>query len=370
MFSSASEFNINHLLKSNTWPEEKSVLPTSLTLDSVKKLIERIDAVPLFAHTYPFYFNFKFEAMHPQELLDFAYINGLSGCSLYIYDGGSVSLWAMTEEERQVFGTYAESLGLTVFLETSDTHKNAIDDAVVVARDVGAKTIRTYSRYEGKLSSVLEQVSRDLTYMGEVAERFDLNFDFEQHEDLKAIEIAELLSKNGSKKCNAVFDFTNMINAYETPINAMQDMAPYIHQVHVKGGKRVQEKGGGWAQNAVRFGSQEDQIPAIRLFYELLMLGEAQQQVCAFILEQEVGYYAPPFRGPNDKADPYIPYRSPSETPIPDKISPERLMLHEKWCAQDMVHQTHAILSKLRTAALLWSNHKKDDFGDATISKT
>ena len=370
MFPSATEFDINHLLKSDIWPEEQSVLPISLTLDSVKKLIKRIDAVPLFAHTYPFYFNFKFEAMHPQELLDFAYINGLSGCSLYIYDGGPLSLSAMTEKERGVFGDYAESLGLTVVLETSDTHKKAIDDAVIVARDVGAKTIRTYSRYEGKLSSVLEQVSRDLAYMGEVAERFDLNFDFEQHEDLKAIEIAELLRKNGSKRCNAVFDFTNMINAYETPINAMQDMAPYIHQVHVKGGKRLKEQEGGWAQKAVRLGSEEDQLPVTRLFYELLMLGENQQQVCAFILEQEVGYYAPPFRGPKDTADPYIPYRSPSETPIPDKISPERLMLDEKWHAQDMVHQVHAILSKLRTAGLLWLRYRKADFGDANICIT
>lgn len=89
------------------------------------------------------------------------------------------------------------------------------------------------------------------------------------------------------------------------------------------------------------------------------MLGETQQQVCAFILEQEVGYYAPAFRGPKDTADPHIPYRSPSETPIPDKISPERLMLDEKWYAQDMVHQVHTILGKLRAAASLWLNYKK-----------
>ncbi len=192
MFSTATELDLNHLLTNDIWPEDQCISPACLKQDSVKKLIERIDAVPIFAHTYPFYFNFHFETMHPRDVLDFAYINGLSGCSLYVYDGGSLSLAAMTKKEREAFGAYAVSLYLTVFLETSDTDKNAIDEVVAVARDVGAKTIHAYSRYEGKLSSVLEQIRRDLAYMGEIAERFDLNFDFEQHEDLKAIEIADL----------------------------------------------------------------------------------------------------------------------------------------------------------------------------------
>ena len=367
MFPTATEFDLNHLLTNDIWPEDQCIPPACLTQDSAKKLIERIDTVPIFAHTYPFYFNFHFETMHPQDVMDFAYINGLSGCSLYVYDGGPLSLAAMTKKEREAFGAYAVSLGLTVFLETSDTDKNAIDEVVAVARDVGAKTIRAYSRYEGKFSSVLEQIRRDLAYMGEIAERFDLNFDFEQHEDLKAIEIADLLRENGSKRCNAVFDFTNMISAYETPINAMRDMAPYIRQVHVKGGKRVYEPRG-WAQEVVVFGTEEDQIPAIRLFYELLMLGDTKQQVIAFILQQEAGYYAPPFRSPKDTIDPFIPYRSPSETPLPDGISREQLALNERCYAQDMIRQVRKILGRLRTATMLWLNSEKHELRDTSIN--
>jgi hypothetical protein len=47
MFPAATEFDINYLLKSNIWPEDQSVLPTFLTLDSAKKLIERISELNL-----------------------------------------------------------------------------------------------------------------------------------------------------------------------------------------------------------------------------------------------------------------------------------------------------------------------------------
>jgi hypothetical protein len=145
MFSTATEFDLNHLLTNDIWPEDQCISPACLTQDSAKKLIERIDAVPIFAHSYPFYFNFHFKTMHPRDVLDFAYINGLSGCSLHVHDVGPLSLAAMTKKEREAFGADAVSLGLTVFLETSDTDKNAIDKVVAVAQDVGAKTIRAYT---------------------------------------------------------------------------------------------------------------------------------------------------------------------------------------------------------------------------------
>ena len=147
----------------------------------------------------------------------------------------------------------------------------------------------------------------------------------------------------------------------------MRDMAPYIRQVHVKGGKRVYEPRG-WAQEVVVFGTEEDQIPAIRLFYELLMLGDTKQQVIAFILQQEAGYYAPPFRSPKDTIDPFIPYRSPSETPLPDGISREQLALNERCYAQDMIRQVRKILGRLRTATMLWLNSEKHELRDTSIN--
>ena len=75
MFSTATEFDLNHLLTNDIWPEDQCISPACLTQDSAKKLIERIDAVPIFAHTYPFYFNFHFKTIHPRDVLDFAYIN-------------------------------------------------------------------------------------------------------------------------------------------------------------------------------------------------------------------------------------------------------------------------------------------------------
>jgi hypothetical protein len=50
------------------------------------------------------------------------------------------------------------------------------------------------------------------------------------------------------------------------------------------------------------------------MLYELLLLGDEAPQVIAFALEQEVNYYAPPFRRRGEGADPLIRHREPSDT--------------------------------------------------------
>jgi len=62
MFSTAAEFDLNHLLTNDIWPEDQCIPPACLTQDSAKKLIERIDTV-------------HFKTIHPRDVLDFAYIN-------------------------------------------------------------------------------------------------------------------------------------------------------------------------------------------------------------------------------------------------------------------------------------------------------
>ncbi len=67
-----------------------------------------------------------------------------------------------------------------------------------------------------------------------------------------------------------------------------------------------------------------------------------------FALEQEFGYYAPAFRRPVEEADPPIPYREPSQTPLDPGKSVERLQLDERrWAAQQVSHN-RSVVSALR----------------------
>lgn len=190
----------------------------------------------------------------------------------------------------------------------------------------------------------------DLLYMAEQADRYDLFFDFEQHEEFKSAEIVQMLKEVDHPRIRALFDFTNMINAYEQPLPALRKMAPYTRQVHLKGAKILKE-GQGYGQARVVQGSVEDEMPYARMLYELLMLGETKPQVICFALEQEVNYYAPAYRRADEGGNPFITYKDPSETPF-DEADAHMVLLNERRWVSNQVNFIRGLLAELRWLAI------------------
>lgn len=114
------------------------------------------------------------------------------------------------------FGAEAKALGLDVHLEISSTEKADIDEVVRIALILGVRNIRTYSRYEGFLSEVLGRVDEDLLYLAELADAHDLQFYFEQHEELKSGEIAAALQKINHPRLHALLTSAT----WSTPVSA------------------------------------------------------------------------------------------------------------------------------------------------------
>ncbi|MNM92730.1 hypothetical protein D3C81_1050730 [compost metagenome] len=109
----------------------------------------------------------------------------------------------------------------------------------------------------------------------------------------------------------------------------------------------------GFGHYGVLQGSVEDDLPSARMLFELLMLGEQQPQVIAFILEQENHYVAPAFRQSNEAADPFIAYREMSETPLPAGFTLEQMLAGEQRWANNQVTYVKTLLAELRTLAEL-----------------
>ena len=154
---------------------------------------------------------------------------------------------------------------------------------------------------------------------------------------------------------HALFDHPSSCNAKKPPLDAIANLAPHIRQAHIMGGRKV-GKGAGWGQLGLPQGSDEDELPGNRMLYELLMLGEATPQVICFALEQEVGYYAPPFRLDGEESDPIIQFREPSQTPLDTSRPLERILLYERrWASQQVVcnRTTVAVLREICAAALV-----------------
>ncbi|WP_419709972.1 sugar phosphate isomerase/epimerase family protein [Pseudomonas sp. NFX224] len=326
--------------------------PPVLTQALARQLLERLKQLRLFAHAYPLLTNLTHGRVTPADMLDFAYRHELQGLSLHLLDGEENSLSQMTPEQLQAFAAKAKALQLDVHLEISSTRKNDVDQVIAIARALGVRNIRVYSRYEGTLSRVMDIIETDLHYLAQQADEHDLYFDFEQHEELKSAEIAELLNRLDHPRLHALFDFGNMINACEEPLQALQTLAPHIRQTHLKGVRVVPEQNG-FGHYGVLQGSDEDDLPNARMLFELLMLGESTPQVIAFILEQENHYVAPAFRQTDEAADPFIAYREMSDTPLPVGYSLERMLADEHRWANNQVAYVRGVLAEFRTLAEL-----------------
>lgn len=329
---------------------EADSAPPLLTPELARRLLERLDSMRLFAHGYPLLTNLTQGRVTPEDMLDFAYRHELDGLSLHLLDGEHNSLSRMSAKRLAAFADKARALELDVHVEISSTLPEDVDQAVAVARAIGSRNIRVYSRYEGHLSRVMDLIEDDLRRLARLADEHDLNFDFEQHEELKSDEIATLLGRVGHPRLNALFDFGNMINACEQPLPALANLAPFIRQVHLKGVRVVPEQNG-FGHYGVLQGSADDQLPGARMLLELLLLGESTPQVVAFILEQENHYIAPAFRQTDEDRDPFIPYREMSETPLPAGYSLERMLADEHRWANNQVRYLRGLLAELRLLA-------------------
>ena len=330
----------------------------SLTSASASKLLERTNNVPFFAHSYSFYHN-MIDAFTPHDLARFAYEHDLHGMCLHISDGNSLNVRGMTPTQRDAFRAHLEELGLQLHLEISSTDKAEVDTVIECARNLGVRNLRLYARHQGPLSKVMEAIYADLSYACDRANKYDLNFDYEQHEDLQAAEIAAILARLNDRRMNVLFDYSNSWNAYEEPLDALHILAPYIRQVHVKGARKTLE-GDGWGQVGVPQGSKDDELPGVRMLHDLLMLGERSPQVICFALEQEVDYYAPAFRRRSEPADPVIQYREPSDTPVDKTKSSARLLSDERRWAIQQIAWNRSIVSAFRDIARQVANDSSE----------
>ncbi len=321
-----------------------------LTPALARTLIERIDGIPLFAHAYSLLGNFTYGTLRPRDLLVYAHNHELKGVCIHLLDGEERSLGKMDDAGLLEFGAEAKALGLDVHLEISSTEKADIDEVVRIALILGVRNIRSYSRYEGFLSEVLGRVDDDLLYLAELADAHNLQFYFEQHEELKSGEIAAALQKINHPRLHALFDFGNMVNACERPMDALHQLAPHIRQVHLKGIKVIPE-GNGFGHRGVLQGGAEDDLPGPRMLFELLMLGESEPQLIAFALEQENHYRAPAFRLRDEDSDPFIPYRDMSTTDLPEGLSMAEMLVQEpQWALNQLTH-VRSVLAQFRELA-------------------
>lgn len=327
-------------------PDEMQI--PKLTTKVAKKLRDRIRQINLYAHSYAFFLNFQEGSFGVSDLLRFANKEGLNGIDVHIDSGGKRSLKQKSEKDLKDIREYAKKLGLGINLEISCTSKNEVDLVVRIAKILGVKNIRVYIRYEGHVLNILKKAIKDFKYISKIAGKNKLLFVLEQHEVLKSNELVGIINKIKNSRIRLLFDFGNMVDADEDPIDALKTMSPYITHVHMKGvNKDILKRG--YGQMGVLEG--EDELPQAMMLFDLLLLGKSSPQVKFYALEQEVGFYAPPFRFDNEKKNPLIPSRKPSITHFDKNKSIKENLLSEKRNAHKQVKYVKNLLKQMETVA-------------------
>ncbi len=293
-----------------------------LTRGDAARLVERVEAARLFAHAYAWHLNFRLGTATPVEFLQFAHRQGMAGVKIHVEDGEARSL-LHAPDSRAGFGRLAQALGLEVHIETSATDEATLRAAIEVAGDAGATSVRCYPRYAGRVSQIIAQTIADLRRLEALDPEGRFDFLLEQHEDLTSDELVRIVEAVGNPRLTLLYDFANMINAFETPDAALARMAPYVTDVHIKDAKIVPDRGG-YGHRACRSG--EGDIDFAGLLTRLLLLGDTPQ-VRAFGCEEENEMFAPAYRFPDEPADPIIPPREASTTdPTEGEDLPSRLL--------------------------------------------
>lgn len=294
----------------------------------------------------------RLEKILPGDLLDIAKEHHLPGVKIHVLDGETQSLSTMTDVQLEAFADKAKRYQLDINIETSASDNKTLDDAIRIALKTGASSVRFYPRYEGALSDVLRFIADDIRYLKEHYQHSGLTFVLEQHEDLKGRELVQLIKNADFPELTLLFDFGNMINAAELPMEALADMQDYITQVHIKDAV-ILEEGDGFGHKACRSG--EGNLPFKDMLRALMCLGKEKPQVISYGLEEEVDYYAPAFRFKNEGDDPWIPWRQLSETPLPESEIEERLS-REKEDAVKQLSYVRKIINEIKAEALAFIN--------------
>ena len=310
------------------------------------RLLSRIDAAPLHAHAYSLHLNLRFGGCDPTGVLEFASRQGLTGVRIHVDDGEQRSLAAMDDAMLGGFGERARELGLALSIETSATTRPHLELATRIARQVGARSVRCYPRHAGRVSEIIARTVEDLKQLTRLDPDATLHYTLEQHEDLKSGELVRIIAAVDNPRLSLLFDFGNMVNAWEMPDDALTTMAPHVTEVHVKDVTIVDDRGG-HAHLGCRSGTGDINMPL--MMFRLLLLGEDRPQVRSFGLEEEVGYPAPAFRFPDEDDDPFIPYRDSSETPLDDAEGLPARLARERADAEHQTGFVKELLERMRT---------------------
>ncbi|GAB3947603.1 hypothetical protein GCM10028805_20150 [Spirosoma harenae] len=173
------------------------------------------------------------------QLLDHCHQLGGGGIQA-IVNGWSTDFAKKVRDEREKLGLYLEG-SISLPKKAEDVPK--FDQDVANAREAGAQVLRTVCsngrRYETYHSAqAIDDLKKNSLASLQLAEpvlrKHKVKLGVENHKDLQAPDLANLIKQINSEWVGVTLDFGNSMALLEDPMKVVETLAPYTFSTHVK----------------------------------------------------------------------------------------------------------------------------------------
>lgn len=133
--------------------------------------------------------------------------------------------------------------GLFVEIDTNGTDPNHLTKIIEAAHIIGADVIRTYCCFGVYERERLDKAPEDLLQILPLLKKYRIKMGVENHEHEISSEIIEIVKKVNSPWIGAHCDIGNSMMAWEDPIEAVKNLAPYAYTTHFKDHIIIEDQG-------------------------------------------------------------------------------------------------------------------------------
>ncbi len=183
--------------------------------------------------SFSYYMHWRYAEQTIDALLDRVGALGLKALQININGPRHRALTGTTCEHFRRVGARAREMGIALEVASGGTDPSKLLLVLELARQLGAEVVRTTVNQPGS-----EQViARAATALRQVAPEYEeagIALAIENHEDLTAAEVVDLIERIDSPAVGAVYDSGNSIPFYRDPIEEARLLAPYVRTTHIK----------------------------------------------------------------------------------------------------------------------------------------
>lgn len=186
-------------------------------------------------HSYSFVHNFQHRAGYSVfDFIDRAVDLGFTGVNINLNRPDWRHLTGRSPEHAMRVRRYLKERGLSLEIDTSGTDPDHLRPLLHLAKALGARNLRTYTRHHGTLAEVAAKTTADLKRAAVDAKNAGVELVLENHEEFSGPELARIIDAVSSPWLKVLYDYGNSQMVLEDPGACLDALLPHVRTLHLK----------------------------------------------------------------------------------------------------------------------------------------